>query len=430
VLALGVAGAPARPSPTPNAGARGRPGVRGEASPSVDAIMDRGRGARIGRGARAAAAVAECLRHIQMDALVFSADAGLRLETRPIPTPGPGDLLLRVRRAGVCATDVEITRGYLRGFDGVLGHEAVAEVVGVGSGVDADDWLGARVCPELNCPPAGAAAPTPDPGAAFRNHCPNRTVLGIIGMDGVFAEYAAAPAAGCVRVPAGLSDAAAAFAEPLAAALRVVEQGLVLAGTAAAVVGDGRLGLLLAGVLAAEGALAVHFGRHADRLALVPGAHARALVPRHMDDAAAWATAQGHAGAFDLVCEASGSPSGAALALALARPLGTIVLKTTVAPGAADAPHWAAVANDVVVNEKRIVGSRCGPLDCALAALAANRGGLRDLALSMVSLRLPLRDGVAALAAAAGREALKVQLVMVADGEEGGEGRVADRARR
>lgn len=354
-----------------------------------------------------------------MDALVFSADAGLRLETRPHPSPPAGHLLLRVRRAGVCATDVEITKGYVPGFDGILGHEAVADVIEVGAGVDREAWIGARVCPELNCAPPGVAPPPSDPHAAFRNHCPGRTVLGIIGRDGVLAEQVCVPAANCARVPETLADAAAAFAEPLAAAFRVVEQGLVPAGTAAAVVGDGRLGLLLAGVLAAEGVLAAHYGRHADRLALVPGAHARALVPRALDDAAAWAAARGDAGAFDVVCEASGSAAGAALALALARPLGTVVLKTTVAPGAADAPHWSAVANDVVVNEKRIVGSRCGPFGAALAALASNRGGLRDLCLAMVTHTLPLRDGVAALATAASREALKVQVVMV---DEGGKG--------
>ena len=361
----------------------------------------------------------------RMNALIFDTTTGLHLQTdRPLPMPSPSDALLRVRRAGICATDLEIVRGYVPGFCVVLGHEAVADVVEVGCDVDAG-LIGQRVVPEINAPPESAPRPPPDAPAAeqaaFRNHCPDRTVLGIIQHDGVFAEYAVLPAACCVPVPPSVPDAAAVFVEPLAAAFRIIEQGLVDDPDASiAVVGDGRLGLLIAAVLATRPGRrgrVVHIGRHAAKLSLIPPtANVEAhVLPTEIDTGAAaadWARASGLATSFTVVVDATGRSAGVALFLALIRPLGTLVLKTTAAPGAPDAPAWASVANAVVVQELSVVGSRCGPYAPALAALADEGHPVRLLVDAMVCLTLNLEDGVKAVAEAGRKGVVKVQLVM------------------
>lgn len=350
-----------------------------------------------------------------MKALVFDETNGLRLETdRPVPAPGPGEALLRIRRAGVCATDLEIVKGYVPGFAGVLGHEGVADVVDVGPGLDGTAWIGRRVVPEINQPPAEAVRPPNDAEAAFRNHCANRTVLGIINHDGLFAEYAVARADCLSDVPPTVSDQAAVFVEPLAAAFRILEQGLIPDPAATvAVVGDGRLGLLIAAVLATRAGRTgrvVHIGRHASKLGLIPpqaGTEPH-IIPADADGAA-WAATAGLAGACDVVVDATGRAAGTALALSLVRPLGTLVLKTTAAPGAPDAPDWAALANRIVVDEIRVVGSRCGPYAPAIAALSDVDHPIRRLVDAMVTATLPL--GVEAIETAAAKGAIKVQVV-------------------
>jgi hypothetical protein len=163
----------------------------------------------------------------------------------PVPAPGDGEALIRVLRAGVCATDLEITRGYVPGYHLTLCHEFVGTVAACAS---RPELLGARVVGEINCGGARCGC-----DAVFdRNHAPGRTVLGIIGRDGAAAEFLTLPADNLRRVPDGLSDAEACFAEPLAAACRVAEQGLLAGVGAIAVVGDGKLGLLLAQALAEQ----------------------------------------------------------------------------------------------------------------------------------------------------------------------------------
>ena len=320
-------------------------------------------------------------------------------------------------------------------------------------------WEGVRVVGEINCPlptpppvpppppppPPGAAsgpaaaaaaaalAPASDPAAATaRNHAPDRTVLGIIGRDGCAAEWVVLPASNLHRVPAPIPDARAAFVEPLAAACRIVEQGLVRPGQAVAVVGDGRLGLLAAAVLsrggmnaahappALAGVALTHFGHTASKLALLPreSGHSAVVVPRDDGDAAeaVWAA---HAARFDVAVEATGHPGGAALALRLLRPGGTLVLKSTCAPTECSpptAPAWSAFANDVVVQERTVVGSRCGPFPPALALLEADPavGTLVD---GMVSAEFDLAEGEEALRAAGRGGAIKVVLVTAAGRE-------------
>src|SRR5438876_234289 len=258
----------------------------------------------------------------------------------PDPRPGAGEALVRVHLAGICRTDLEITRGYL-GFRGTPGHEWVGHVLA------ADDpaLVGRRVVGEINlgCGVCRSCR------AGLGRHCPGRRVLGILGADGAFAELIAVPAANLHPVPETIADREAVFTEPLAAAFEILDQMPSLAGAHAVVLGDGKLGLLVAQVLAGAGAEVVLAGRHETKLA-----RAQALGIR---------TGPPPPGA-DLVVDASGAPDGLALALALVRPRGTVVLKTTVA-----AEHRLHLA-PAVINEVTILGSRCGRFPPALAALA------------------------------------------------------------
>jgi len=281
---------------------------------------------------------------------------------------------VRVRLAGICRTDLEICRGYL-GFEGTPGHEWAGEVVAA-----PDPGLaGARVVGEINfgCERCAACR------AGLARHCPARRVQGIVRADGAFAELLAVPARVLHRVPGDLPDATAVFAEPVAAAFEILEQLGDVAGRRAIVLGDGKLGLLVGQVLGNAGARVTLAGRHAEKLALAGrlGLDTRAPEP----DA-------------DLVVDATGSAGGLAAALALVRPRGTVVLKTTIA-----AEHRIDLAR-AVVNEVTVLGSRCGPFAPALAALAAGSVQVAPL----VEAVHPLADGIEAFARAGRPGALKV----------------------
>jgi threonine dehydrogenase-like Zn-dependent dehydrogenase len=294
----------------------------------------------------------------------------------PDPVAGADEVLARVHLAGICRTDLEICRGYLR-FRGIPGHEWVGEVVSAG-----DPALrGARVVGEINF---GCGACDRCRGGLAR-HCPTRRVQGIGGADGAFAELLAVPAAVLHRVPDGLSDRVAVFAEPVAAAFEILEQLGDVSDRRALVLGDGKLGLLVAQVLVAAGARVTLAGRHAEKLALAERLGLRAVRPEP---------------GADLVVDATGSSGGLRDALALVRPRGTIVLKTTVAE-----EHRLDLAA-AVVNEVTIVGSRCGPFEPALAALAGGSVQVGPLLESVYDLA----DGVEAFAHAGRPGALKVLL--------------------
>jgi len=300
----------------------------------------------------------------------------------PDPRPGPGEALVRVRLAGVCATDLEIVRGYM-GFRGIPGHEFVGEV----AGPPGHPLLGRRVVGEINC---GCGA-CPSCAAGLERHCPGRTVLGIAGRDGAFAEYLALPDRNLHEVPGGLADEAAVFCEPVAACFEVLEQRPDLAEGGVLVLGDGRLGLLQAQVLRGAGAEVCVLGRHPRKLAVLDGLGIRT------------ATEPGEARpprreGWPAVVEATGSAAGFALALSLLAPRGTLVLKTTVA---GEVPLGLA---PVVVDEITVVGSRCGPFPPALGALAAGR--LRTAPL--IDARFALADGVQAIEKSAEKGILKV----------------------
>jgi threonine dehydrogenase-like Zn-dependent dehydrogenase len=301
-----------------------------------------------------------------------------------VPEPAAdGEAIVRVLVSGICNTDLEIARGYAS-FRGTIGHEFVGVVEDAGGGSIA---RGARVVGEINAGCGSCArCARGDP-----RHCPTRTVLGIVGRDGAHAELLRLPARNLLRVPDSVSDEQAVFTEPLAAACNILESSAMDASMRVAVVGDGKLGLLCAMVLAAHGLSPLLVGKHATK---------RELAERRGIEAASVEAAIALGRVFDAVVEASGAASGFALALDLLRPQGTLVLKSTF--------HGATPvdAARVVVDEIRVVGSRCGRFAPALELLA--RGAV-DVA-SLVSDVMPLERGVAAMERAAAPGVLKVLL--------------------
>jgi threonine dehydrogenase-like Zn-dependent dehydrogenase len=282
-------------------------------------------------------------------AVVLDGQGGLEVASWPDPAPAPGEAIVRVLVAGICATDLELRRGYMQ-FRGVPGHE----FVGVVERADTQPGLiGMRVVGEIN-----AACGACDLCATgLERHCPARTVLGILGRPGAFAERLALPARNLRLIPDEMPTDRAVFVEPVAAAFEVLEQ-VDVRGRRCLVLGAGRLGALCARVLGIGGAAHVTVvSRGVEKLAPL----ARDGIETH---AAADVEARR---SFDVVVEATGAPTGLEAALRWVRPRGTVVLKTTCA-GA----HTLNLA-PVVVDEVTIVGSRCGPFEPAIRALVAAR---------------------------------------------------------
>lgn len=313
-----------------------------------------------------------------MRALVF--DGELRVTEIPMPRRAPGEALIRVLTAGICNTDLEIVKGYM-GFTGVPGHE----FVGIVEECDTPGLEGKRVVGEINC----VCGHCQYCRLEMPRHCLNRTVLGIQGRQGAFAEYLTLPEQNLHPAPGSIRDDVAAFVEPTAAAFRIQEQEPVAPGDRIIVLGDGKLGQLAAQVLALASKQVLCIGRHPWKLDL--------LTPLHIATALDGDPVERGA---DIVVEATGSPSGLARAIELVRPEGAIMLKTTVAqPIALD-------LSVPVVNEVRILGSRCGPFRPALEALALGNVEVRP----MISETYALRDGVQAFERAASKDVLKVLL--------------------
>jgi threonine dehydrogenase-like Zn-dependent dehydrogenase len=288
------------------------------------------------------------------------------------PVAGPGETLLRVRAVGVCDTDLQLARGYM-GFRGVLGHEFV--------GLTAD---GRRVTAEIN----NACHHCPTCREGLSQHCPNRTVLGILNHDGAMADLVAVPERNVHAVPDAVDDHQAVFIEPLAAAFRITEQLDMNPEVTVAVLGDGKLGLLCAWVARLTGAHVHLVGKHPEKLALA----GEGVLAHTLDEAL------GMGRVFDVVADCTGSKSGLATALSLVYPCGTVVLKTTVAG------EYAVDLAPVVIDEVRVIGSRCGPFPKAIAALAAGMVDVRPL----IGAVYPLDEAEAAFRAAAAKGARKV----------------------
>jgi alcohol dehydrogenase len=314
------------------------------------------------------------------------------------PAGGPGWALVRVRLAGICNTDIEILRGY-HNFHGTLGHEFVGDVVHVASPRD-KDWVGRRVVGEINlaCAGLGLRKMCSYCRRGIPTHCARRRVLGIVGHDGAFAEYLVLPVMNLHRVHASIPDDAAVFTEPLAAACEILEQVDLRAHSEAAVLGDGKLAQLIARVLRASGLRVVMIGKHASKLRLARrGGQARIANIATLKSNSASARREN---AFTLVVEATGSPSGLALAQRITAPRGTLVLKSTF-HGTADVETW-----PIVVKELTVIGSRCGPFPPALALLRSGRVDPRPL----IARVFPLEDAAKAIRYAQQPGVIKVLL--------------------
>jgi len=334
--------------------------------------------------------------------LAFCVENGKGILKRvPRPKPKPGEALIKVLRAGICNTDLEILKGYM-GFQGVLGHEFLGKIVEINDEEKAPEdapqvKIGDRVNGDINlrcnnCPVCKAN------DVRARNHCPNRTVLGILNKDGTFAEYLTLPLQNLHKVPDKVSDTDATFTEPLAAACRVVEQGVIGPKDRVLVVGDGKLGLLCSLAIGDVNRYVTCLGKHHKKLSLLTPNISRRMftdtTEKEMMDS------------FDVVVECSGTAEGLMFAAACTKSLGTVVLKSTCA-AAANVFDTA----PLVIKELRVVGSRCGPFDKALALLEKKKIAVGK----MLVKAYPLKEAGKALKHAASRGTLKVQLTM---GEE------------
>jgi threonine dehydrogenase-like Zn-dependent dehydrogenase len=311
-----------------------------------------------------------------MRALHYDGTAARVVEVPP-PEPSEDSAVVRVSLAGVCNTDLEIVKGYM-GFRGILGHEFVG-VIEEGP----REWVGQRVVSEINfaCQRCSMCQQN------LQRHCPERRVMGILEADGAFAERVRVPVANLHTVPESVPDDAAVFAEPLAAAFEILNQVEVEPGGDCLVLGDGKLGLLVAQALDAAGARVLAVGNHPEKLAI--------LARRGIETVAAedWRPVP-----MPLVVEATGSAEGFERALAATRPRGTLVLKSTVAE------RRAIDLAKVVINEIEVIGSRCGPFPPALSALEAEAVEVRGL----ISERIPLREAEEALRRAAAPQTIKI----------------------
>jgi len=318
-----------------------------------------------------------------MNALVFDGH-DLRFDSRySDPISEPGEALIRPLKVGICSTDLEICRGYMN-FTGVLGHEFVGIVESV-NGENGADLVGKRVVGAINavCGSCDMCR------RGLITHCRKRTVLGIDGRDGCFAERFTLPTANLVVVPDHVDDDQAVFAEPLAAALHAANQIQVEGKPYITILGDGRLGLLCAQVFAPLNASVRLIGKHTDKMDLC---EKWGIRHRSIDDI-------GRRADQDVVVDCTGSASGFDLAMQLVRPRGTIILKTTVAP-----TERVVDLSPIVVNEIEVVGSRCGNMTQAVNLLARQTIDV----VSLITRRFKLTDGVDAFRAAAQSDSIKI----------------------
>jgi alcohol dehydrogenase len=306
-----------------------------------------------------------------------------RVEARrqPLPRVPKGFARIRLLAAGICSTDLELQRGYY-GFRGTPGHEFVGEV----TAAEDPGWIGKRVAGEINLACGACEWCERDLG----RHCPHRTVLGIVKHPGAFREFLTLPLRNLHIVPASISDEQAVFIEPVAAACEILDQVRVLAGAPIAVLGDGKLGLLIAQVLRARGARVHLYGRHREKLRLVETDGVTTEVIGKVLPQPAW----------PMVVDATGSSEGLRTAVSLCEPRGTVIMKSTV--------HGVVKIDTapVIVDEITLIGSRCGRFAPAIRLLATGKVKVDPL----ISDRFPLDRAAEAFKKAAMNGVLKVLL--------------------
>ena len=301
----------------------------------------------------------------------------------PVPERPPGFALLRLLTAGICNTDLELQRGYY-GFAGIPGHEFVAEV----AAADTPSLVGRRVVGEINlaCHACEWCA------RGLGRHCPHRTVLGIVNHPGAFQEYFVLPERNLHIVPDGVDNQRAVFTEPLAAACEILDQVSIPPGETVAVLGDGKLGLLIAMVLRAHGFRVRQFGRHAEKLRIAAAVGVEVEIAGNRQP-----TAQ-----YSWVVDATGTAEGLRAAAAMVLPRGTVILKSTV--------HGMVAVDTapLIVNEITLVGSRCGRFEAALPLLDGPGIPVEET----IAARYALQEAPEAFARAAQSGTLKVLLTM------------------
>jgi len=312
----------------------------------------------------------------------------VRLENRTVsvrsetpPRRPPGFALIRMLYAGVCNTDLELLRGYY-GFRGTPGHEFVGQVL------EADDktWIGERVAGEINL----ACGQCEWCARGLGRHCAKRKVLGIVKHPGAFRELLTLPEQNLRRIPAKIANEQAVFIEPLAAACEILDQTRILRGAAVAVLGDGKLGLLIGQVLKAHGADVHQYGRHKEKLRIAADRGIDTRIIRKNTPKAA----------YPWVVDATGSSDGLGQAIRMTQPRGTVILKSTM--------HGLVPVDTapVIVNEITLVGSRCGRFEPAIRLLESGRVDVQ----SLISEVLPLKRAREAFRKAAAPGVLKVLL--------------------
>ena len=303
------------------------------------------------------------------------------LQRQPLPRVPEGFARIRMLAAGICSTDLELQRGYY-GFSGTPGHEFVGEVT------EAEDksWIGVRVAGEINL----ACGKCEWCKRGLGRHCPTRTVLGIVKHPGAFREYLTLPLHNLHKVPDSIPTDHAVFIEPMAAACEILDQVKIPKDSSVAVLGDGKLGLLVSQVLQANGSKVHLYGKHRDKMRLVEPAGVTSEILPNKLPIAAW----------QFVVDATGSSAGLKVAVSMCVPRGTVIMKSTV--------HGLVSIDTApaIVNEITLVGSRCGRFEAALPLLAAGKVKVGN----MISEEFPLDRAPKAFAHAAKKGVLKVLL--------------------
>ncbi|HOK09886.1 MAG TPA: alcohol dehydrogenase catalytic domain-containing protein [Candidatus Hydrogenedens sp.] len=295
-----------------------------------------------------------------------------------IPIPEQGEVLIRVLMAGICKTDLEIVKGYMD-FKGILGHEFVGEVVEA----ENKSLIGKRVVGEINCPCYRCSFCL----QGMSNHCPTRTVLGINNREGVFAEYTTLPERNLHIVPDSVSDEVAVFTEPVAAGFRILEQIQFNPEDFVVVLGDGRMGQIISQIINPYVRRLVCVGKHTKKLFLLNIIGIDTCLLDYWKDKN-----------LDVVIDATGNPTAQSLALDRLRPQGTLVIKSTTEE------QNTLNLSKLVVDEIKIIGSRCGPFGPALKALSEKKVEVEY----MISYKFAFEDIIKAFEIAQSKDCLKV----------------------